>query len=98
MRSRYDMIILDSPPALAVSDALVLSHVADAVLFLVRWGETPRRSAVDGMNSFHSHGRKVSGVVLSRVNVDKYSTYGRAKAGYYYGADGNGYAPLPTKS
>lgn len=42
-RHRYDYVILDAPPVLPVSDPLFLSEASDAVLFVVRAGETSGR-------------------------------------------------------
>jgi polysaccharide biosynthesis transport protein len=84
MRSLYDLIVIDTPPALAVSDALVLSHLADATLFLVRWERTPRAVAIGALKSFRSQGGRVAGAVLSRVNVRKHAKYGFGDSAYYY--------------
>src|SRR5262249_47880938 len=46
MRSRYDLIVLDSPPVLAVSDAIILSHSVDTTLYVVHWERTPRQAVV----------------------------------------------------
>ncbi len=85
MRDRYDLIVLDTPPLLAVSDALVLSHVVDATIFLVRWAKTPRQVVMGAMKSFRTLGGKLAGVVLARVDMHKHATYGYGDPGYYYG-------------
>jgi capsular exopolysaccharide synthesis family protein len=85
MRERYDLIVLDTPPLLAVSDSLVLSHVADATIFLVRWAKTPRQVVLGAIKSFRTLGGKLAGVVLSRVDMRKHATYGYGDPGYYYG-------------
>ena len=85
MRERYDLIVLDTPPLLAVSDALVLSHFADATIFLARWARTPRSVVLGALKSFRTIGGKLAGVVLSRVDMRSHSTYGYGDPGYYYG-------------
>lgn len=89
MRDRYDFIVLDTPPLLAVSDAVVLSHIADATIFLVRWGKTPRQVVMGALKSFRTLGGKLAGVVLARVDMRKHSTYGYGDPGYYYGYYGS---------
>src|SRR5690606_39327099 len=42
VRHRYDLVIVDTPPIMTVADAGPLAKIADAVLFVVRWGHTPR--------------------------------------------------------
>jgi capsular exopolysaccharide synthesis family protein len=85
MRERYDLIVLDTPPLLAVSDPLVLSHSVDATVFLVRWARTPRQVVLGAMKSFRTLGGKLAGVVLSRVDMRQHATYGYGDPGYYYG-------------
>jgi succinoglycan biosynthesis transport protein ExoP len=92
MRARYDLIVLDAPPVLAVSDALVLSHLVDAMLFLVRWEKTPRPVALGALRLLQNQGRHLAGVVLTRVNVRKHARYGYGDYGYYYGRYGNYYS------
>jgi polysaccharide biosynthesis transport protein len=92
MRAQYDVIIIDAPPVLAVSDALVLSHLADATLFLVRWERTPRAVTIGALKSLRTQGGRVAGAVLSRVNVRKHAKYGYGDSAYYYGYYGGYYS------
>lgn len=85
MRARYDLIVIDTPPVLAVSDALVLSHFADATVFLIRWAKTPRTVAAGAVKSFLTLGGKLAGIVLSRVDMRRHVMYGYGDPGYYYG-------------
>jgi capsular exopolysaccharide synthesis family protein len=89
MRERYDLIVLDTPPLLAVSDALVLSHYADATIFLTRWARTPRAVVQGALKSFRTIGSKLAGAVLTRVDMRSHSTYGYGDPGYYYGYYGD---------
>src|SRR6202167_4150017 len=89
MRERYDLIVLDTPPLLAVSDALVLSHFADATIFLTRWERTPRLVVLGALKSFRTSGSKLAGAVLTRVDMRSHSTYGYGDLGFYYGYYGN---------
>jgi polysaccharide biosynthesis transport protein len=81
---RYDLVILDSPPVLSVSDARVLSQAADKALFLVHWGSTRRTDALLGVKYLIEAGADVAGLVLSRVNVKKHARYGYRDSGHYY--------------
>lgn len=91
LREKYDLIVLDAPPVLAVSDALVLSHLVDATLFLIRWGDTPRPVALGAVKLLRTQGAGVAGFVLSRVDVRRHAKYGYGDAGYYYGRYGSYY-------
>jgi polysaccharide biosynthesis transport protein len=81
---RYDLVILDSPPVLSVSDARVLSQVVDKTLFLVHWGSTRRTDVMMGVKQLIEAGADMAGLVLSRVNVKKHAKYGYRDSGYYY--------------
>jgi succinoglycan biosynthesis transport protein ExoP len=75
-RKQYDRIILDSPPLLAFSDALVLSRLADGTLFVI-WGGVTRRDAVrKTVQAIQGVNGKVLGVVLNNVSASwKSSSY-----------------------
>ncbi len=80
----YDMVLLDSPPILAVSDARILARLVDRVVFAVRWADTGRATVVSCLRQV-STGAKLAGVALTMVNVKKHAQYGYGDSGYYYG-------------
>jgi len=88
----YDFVILDTPPVLAVSDALVMVRYADATLFLIRWEKTRRQAAVSGLKLTLEAGANLAGVVMTQVDVKRHAQYNYADSGYYYG----GYAKYYT--
>lgn len=69
LSGRYDVVILDTPPVLSVSDALILAPLADRVLYVVRWARTASSLAGAGIKQLREVGGRVSGAVLSMVNV-----------------------------
>lgn len=85
LRAEYDMVLLDTPAIMALSDGLVVANIAEATLMLVRWEKTPREVATTAMRHLRSAGAKLVGVVLSQVDQKKQSTYGYSAQGYYYG-------------
>ncbi|WP_327504974.1 polysaccharide biosynthesis tyrosine autokinase [Arenibaculum sp.] len=85
LREVYDLIVLDTPPIMAVSDAAMLAKLSDASLFVVRWADTPREVVLGALKQLDTFGARVSGVVLSQVNVTKHAKYGYGDYGYYYG-------------
>lgn len=84
-RKTYDLIVLDSPPVMAVADALTLSSMADAVLFMVRWGQTPRPLVASAIKQLQTANAPLAGTVMTRVNLEQQSRYGYSNYGYYYG-------------
>jgi polysaccharide biosynthesis transport protein len=81
----YDLVILDTPPVLAVSDALVMVRHVDATVFLIRWEKTRRQAAMSGLKLALEAGANLAGVVLSQVDVKRHAQYDYADSGYYYG-------------
>lgn len=84
MRGRYDLVVLDAPPALVVNDPIVLSHFVDATVFLVRWEKSSRKSVRQGLQRLQADGANVVGAVVSRVNSRKHARYGYSDSAYYY--------------
>ena len=80
----YHLVVLDTPPLLAVSDALVLLREADSTVFLIRWGKTPRETAKLGLKVALEAGAKLAGVLLTYVDVKKHAQYTYADSGRYY--------------
>jgi polysaccharide biosynthesis transport protein len=80
----FDLVVIDSPPVLAVSDALVLSRYADRTVFVVRWARTPRAAVVTALKQVRAAGADLAGVILSRVNIRQHARYGYGDSMYYY--------------
>jgi len=68
-RAHYDIIVLDSPPVLAVVDSRVLSLMADATVMVVRWRRTPRVLVLQALKQLRVYGAKVAGVVITQANL-----------------------------
>jgi exopolysaccharide transport family protein len=83
LKANYDLVVIDSPPALAVADARVLSQMADKTLFLTRWAETPRDVVMMAVKQLANSGANLAGILLTRVNLKKNARYGYADSGYY---------------
>ncbi len=81
----YDLILIDTPPVMSVSDALSLSPVVDALIYVVRWAETPREVVRSGLNLLRNFGIHITGIVLSQVDITKHAKYDSSGYGYYYG-------------
>jgi succinoglycan biosynthesis transport protein ExoP len=85
LREEYDLVIVDTPPILAVSDAMALSTQSDATLFAVRWGMTPRAAVKLGLRRLlgSSRRRNFIGIVLTMVNTREHSRYGHEDSALY---------------
>ena len=84
LKSSYDMILVDMPPVLAVSDAQVMSSFCDGMLLIVRSGVVKRQEAAKAKEQLERAGAKLLGTVLNRISQkeQKMNYY------YYYGERG----------
>ncbi|GAB6041430.1 GumC family protein [Endothiovibrio diazotrophicus] len=85
LERRYDMVLLDAPPILAVSDARVLARLVDTTIYLVRWNSTDKMAVATALKQFEVTGGEMLGVVISQVDTRKHSRYGYGDYGHYYG-------------
>jgi polysaccharide biosynthesis transport protein len=85
LRRVYDLVVLDSPPVLPVSDSLVLQRLADDTLYLVRWRTTPRDIVFAGLRRLYEADTKFGGVILTQVDVRKHAQleFGASGENYY---------------
>jgi len=70
LRDDADLVLFDSPPALAVSDAAVLSRRVDGVVLVVRAGGTRREHAARARQVLERAGARLLGVVLTNASVE----------------------------
>lgn len=71
----YDLIILDSPPVLVGAEVLPLASVVDKIVFLVRWGHTPRSAVMDAIRQLVEARADFAGLAFSRVDAKRYRQY-----------------------
>src|SRR5262249_26582888 len=83
-REAFDYVVVDSPPIGPVSDPLILSQLADAIVYVVRWASTSRELVQQSIRRLPEE--KVAGVVFDLVNERAAQKYGKYAYQYYYGA------------
>src|SRR5437016_2173590 len=96
LRTKYKFIIIDSPPILAATDAVILSVQADGVLLVVRSGETPKAAFTRTRDLLNSVKCRILGVVLNAVDSsapDYYYSYRYYPYSYGYGPQEAAEAP-----
>ena len=71
----YDYIIIDSPPVLAASDAMILSQYADKVLMVARYDKSIEGQVVYAVNQMNKANIKVDGIILNDVQQGLLSKY-----------------------
>jgi polysaccharide biosynthesis transport protein len=78
LRDHYDHVIVDTPPTLSVTDAVVLSTRADAVVLVIRSAQTTKPALRRSRDILAQVNARVAGVLLNAVNLDSADYY------YYY--------------
>ena len=102
LRRRYKFIVIDSPPIMAATDAVILSALTDGVLLVVRSGETPKEAFTRARDLLAAVKCRLLGVVLNAVDSsapDYYYAYRYYPYayGYGYGEDVAKNPPLPSE-
>ena len=92
LRTKFKFIVIDSPPIMAATDAVILSVQADGVLLVVRSGETPKEAFVRTRDLLLSVKCHVLGVVLNAVDSSAPDYY----YSYRYYPYSQGYGPQET--
>ncbi|MFW0758984.1 GumC family protein [Pseudomonas sp. H11T01] len=87
LKSRYQYIIIDSPPAQMVSDALLLAKHSDAVIYVVKAESTPISEVQKCLAMLQQSHAPVFGVVLNQVDLRKARKYGYRHSDTFYNYD-----------
>ncbi len=84
LRSKYAYVIFDSPPMLAVTDAIVLAANADGVVLTVHGGQTPRELVQRSAEKLRQANIPVLGAILNNLDLRQYGyTYRKSYYDYY---------------
>ncbi len=103
LRLRFKFIVIDSPPVMAATDAVIVSSLTDGVLLVVRSGETPKEAFTRTRDLLTAVKSRILGVVLNAVDSsapDYYYSYRYYPYayGYGYGEDVEKKVPFPSGS
>ncbi len=86
LKKRYDMVLIDTPPMLPMTDARVIGRLADAVVLVARAEQTTRDAIVAATQRLSEDGIRVLGTILNDWDPNRSlaGSYGYYKSGYYY--------------
>ena len=96
VRSRFDYVLLDSPPVLPVADAVILGSLVDGIVICARAGVLQREDAKHCGERLRYAGLKILGTVLNRYRSTTASSYSRRYR--YYGSDDEAGSPSRADS
>jgi len=91
LKKRFDVVLFDSPPIMAVTDAAVISSEVDGVILVVKAGQTDRNAVQRSFEILRNIPNRILGALLNVVNVEGFygSYYYYYYHYYYYGKDGS---------
>jgi len=83
LRQEYDLVIVDTPPVLSLSDSVFISSLVDSTLLVVAWRDTPRSVIDKAVNVLRSAGAPLTGVLLNKVERSREAAYIDDKYSYH---------------
>ena len=86
LKSRFDFIIIDTPPVTPATDALLIAPMVDGTVLVVKSGNTDRKIIQDAIDQFKSVKQPILGIVLNQVDMKKegyYKYYQKYYTSYY---------------
>ena len=83
LKTKYQRIVIDSPPTQAVSDAIVLSTFADALIYVIKSDSTHIPQVEKGVGQLLQKNAPIKGIVLNQVDMKKAKKSGYNYGGYY---------------
>jgi len=83
--SLYELVVIDTPPVIAASDACTLGRMADTTILVVQWSKTPREVVMHSLRQLQRADAYVAGALLNMVDVGKHAMYGFGDSGAYHG-------------
>jgi capsular exopolysaccharide synthesis family protein len=84
LKKQFDVVVIDCPPLKPVSDSLVISRHANAVLYVIKADGAPHQLITASVKSLRDVGAPLLGVVLNQVNFKKGDRYGHYSYQYQY--------------
>ena len=84
LRSRYDIVVVDSAPMLALSETQAVCRLAKHFVVATRWRHTDTVATGEVIRRLSTMGPSFIGVVLTMVDIGKYKLYAHGESGAYY--------------
>ncbi|CAN5273397.1 hypothetical protein BH23VER1_BH23VER1_29050 [soil metagenome] len=96
VKSRFDLVLIDSPPILGVSDASVLASEVDLTMIVIQHRKLPRSMLMRVKQAIENVGGNLLGVVLNNVDIRSDSQYQYYTSYYTYYSPTNTASPSPA--
>lgn len=83
VRQNYDYIIIDLAPVMPVADSKAMSHLVDAMVYVIEWGKTTRSALQESVSSSEAIQKKLLGAVLNRADPNMLKRIEAYKGSHY---------------
>ena len=84
LRKTYDLVILDAPACMAVTDPLLLARQSDMTFYNITWNDSPAMVIDMALRQFGPADRTRLGLVMNRVDLAAHAAYGYGDVRYDY--------------
>lgn len=84
LRFHFDYVIVDLPPVQGAAETQFLAQFCDALVFVVKWGGTPREQVITSLSKRGLPREKILGALYTRANLRRYQSYNRDELNDYY--------------
>jgi capsular exopolysaccharide synthesis family protein len=98
LSERFEHVVIDTPPVLAVTDATILSRIVDGVILVAQCGETSRAALQRTRRTLDSAGARILGVILNKYDHRQQGYSYGYYYGHYYHTYGAAYGNQPCGS
>ncbi len=86
LREKFDLVVVDSAPIMAVPDSRILQSLVDKTIYVLKWDSTPKKVVRNGLHLLMKDGNSnLAGIVLQQINLKQYGRYGDYSYYYHYG-------------
>lgn len=77
LRASFDYVIVDLPPAQSAADTQLLAQLCDTLIYVVRWGKTPRDQVKSSLRQRGLSKTQIFGVLFTQAPMERYRLYNR---------------------
>ena len=85
LRKEFDIVLVDCPPVLLISDYIHISRLTDGVLFVVAYGKTKKKQVTEAINLLKKNNLDIIGSVFTFFDPKKSNSYSEYTYYNYYG-------------
>jgi Mrp family chromosome partitioning ATPase len=82
--AQYDLIVIDTPPVLALPDAAIMAKLVDGAIMVVRWRHTPVAAVTSALRTLNAYGVRLLGGVLTQVQLAEMGAAEGAHAHFHH--------------